>query len=280
LLGRFFKEPLIHFLILGAAIFAIYYSLQEEQAAVAPNEVTVSPQLVERMAAQYQATWRRSPTVAEVQSLIDSYVNEEIMVREAKALSLDVGDTVIRQRLQQKMQFIAKSAAAAIQPTDEELQRFFTDNLGRYARAGAIAFEQVFLGTSPTGADVAQIREALAAGEDPASLGEATLLPAQFAPMGPQKLNGLLGPGVFEALSVPDTGVWAGPIRSGYGLHLVRVLEHAPATVPEFDTIRQQIAADWGADIEAKLAEKQMQMVREIYSIERPSEGDIEAIIE
>lgn len=279
MLGRFFKEPLFHFLILGALIFAIFYALQEEQLAAPANEITVSPQLVERLAAQFQTSWRRAPTVSEAQSLIDSYVNEEIMVREAKALSLDAGDTVIRQRLRQKMQFIFESAAAAIPPTDEALQQYFNDNQDKYTLAETLAFEQVFLGDSPTEAQVASIHAALAAGEDPATLGKATLLATHFGAMAPQKLDGVMGAGVFEALNALDIGVWVGPIRSGYGLHLVRVLEHTAAKTHAFDTIRDRIVFDWRADLAAEMTEKQIQMVRERYSIDLPSAGDIEALL-
>ena len=101
MLTRILREPILHFLLTGAVIFAVFFALEEPVSESDAADIVVTPQLVERLAAQFDASWRRSPSVVELDALIDSYVHEEILVREALALSLDQGDTVIRQRLRQ-----------------------------------------------------------------------------------------------------------------------------------------------------------------------------------
>jgi len=279
MLWRILKEPIVHFLVIGAALFAVFFALNEDQPAAQQAEIVVTPQSAERLAGQFQATWRRLPSSDELAGIIESYVDEEVLVREAKALSLDQGDSVIRQRLHQKMQFITNSAAAAIEPTDEELEDFFASEKDRYARGEKLSFEQVYLGESPSGEDVESALSDLNVGRNPAAIGVASLLPEQFSEMGKQQIEGSLGSGVFADLTELTPGEWAGPVRSGYGYHLIKVTKVIPATVPDFQVIRGQILADWRSDFEQSLADKQLEALRSRYTIKKPDVNEIEAIL-
>lgn len=279
MLLRILKEPILHFLVIGFALFALYGLTNDAPPQSQQNEIVVTPTVAARLATQFEASWRRAPSAEELASLIDTYVEEEVLVREAKTLALDQGDTVIRQRLQQKMQFITKSAAAAIEPSEEDLRDFLAKNEDRYAKPGMIAFEQVFLGTSPNPENVAQILEDLGSGGDPAALGVANLIPNRFDAMGPRQIDGTLGPGVAAALRDLEPGQWAGPVRSGYGFHLMKVTQRTHATLPEFDVIRDKVLIDWRAGMEQSLAEKQLEAIRARYSVSVPGSEDIEAIL-
>ena len=133
-LQHILREPLVHFLALGAAIFALFAVLDDAPPPPDGTRIVVSEEQARRLAASFAATWRRPPSVAELDGLIDNYVREEIYVREALALGLDRDDSVVRQRLRQKMEFWTESGADAVAPTEAELRAHYEANADRFAR--------------------------------------------------------------------------------------------------------------------------------------------------
>ncbi len=113
-LRKIVLSPLLHFFALGALIFAGYWALNDQPTAPRPGEITLSPAEASRLMQQFTATWNRPPTERELEGLMRTWALEEANVREALTLGLDRGDSVIRQRLNLKMQFLAESGAAAL----------------------------------------------------------------------------------------------------------------------------------------------------------------------
>src|SRR5262245_55195571 len=119
-MNRIAKEPLLHFLLLGAALFAAYGFLNRSTQAQL-GEVIVRAGQIEHMAARFAQFQQRAPTTEELKGLIDQYVREEVLSREAIKLGLDQNDAIIRRRLQQKMEFVATDLATVDEPSDAEL---------------------------------------------------------------------------------------------------------------------------------------------------------------
>ena len=88
-----------------------------------------------------------------------------------------------------------------------------------------------------------------------------------------QGVDGQYGRGVFSQLLELPTEQWAGPIRSGYGQHLVSVLSVTDPQAPELESVREQVIAAWRAREVERLSELQYQALRDRYSIERPEGG-------
>ena len=170
-LGGILRQPLVHFLLIGFAIFGLFAVVNERDVTPTIQEIVVTKDLVSQLAARFEKVWRRQPNKEELDRLIDNHIREEILVREAAALSLDRNDTVIRRRLAQKMDFLTQSAAGAIEPTDEELKAYFDANREKYASKAAVAFDQVFIGTNPDATRSEQLRLDLAGGLDPTIAG-------------------------------------------------------------------------------------------------------------
>ena len=147
------REPLLHFLILGAAVFAVFRVVDETPAAFEPNLLEVTESDVSLLSQQFEATWRRPPTEREVSVLIDSQIEEEVLVREAQALGLDQGDTIIRRRLAQKMTFLLEGSVEAVVPTETELAEHLAAYPERFRKSALIAFEQVLLTPGETETD-------------------------------------------------------------------------------------------------------------------------------
>jgi hypothetical protein len=115
------REPLLHFLLLGAAIFAVYSFVSRDKASE-PGEIVITPGKIENIVTTFARTWQRPPTEDELRGLIQDYVREEAAYREALALGLDRDDTIVRRRLRQKLEFVFDDLAAQVEPTDADLQ--------------------------------------------------------------------------------------------------------------------------------------------------------------
>jgi hypothetical protein len=143
------RDPLVHFFLLGAAIFGLFALVDDTPPPVAANVFEVTEDDARRLAAEYEATWRRPPTVAELDYMIGERVREEVYVREALALGLDRDDAVIRGRLQTKMEFLTESGPEAVQPDDATLQAHLDSDPDRFTEPALVAFEQVLLDERP-----------------------------------------------------------------------------------------------------------------------------------
>ena len=269
-LANLFRQPLLHFLLIGAAIFAVYAVLDESPAATATGEIVVTSAKAEQLAAGFQSVWRRPPTAEELDRLVDDHIREEVLVREATALSLDRNDAVIRRRLRQKMEFLTDSAAGALKPSDDELRDHMEANAERYTSSAKIAFEQVFVGENPGGAEIDAARSALEEGTDPAGVGARTLLPASLPMSVRTVVDGTFGRGFFDAVADLETGAWRGPVRSGYGMHLVRVAQRAEGERLPFETVREAVLRDWTKAKAGEIADAHYQRMRARYVITRP----------
>ncbi|MEP3048442.1 MAG: peptidylprolyl isomerase [Roseibium sp.] len=275
--SRFVRQPLVHFLLIGAAIFALYAVVPQEEAeevVSAPfdpgSEIRFTPQILERIDTEFRAVWQRDPTEDERAALIDNYVREEILVREALKLGLNRDDTVIRRRLVQKMDFLTSSAARAIAPDEEELKAFYEDTREIYMRPGRVAFEQIYLGEKLNDANVAKLQSQLQEGESPGNLGERSMLPSGLKLAVSQKVDGIFGKGFFEQLlALPEEG-WQGPVKSGFGYHLVRVGERQDPSEREWDTIREHVADNFVLQKAEELKKKQFETLKAQYEIVLP----------
>ncbi|MFD0980271.1 peptidyl-prolyl cis-trans isomerase [Tropicimonas aquimaris] len=268
---RLLKEPLLHFLLLGAGLFA-WYSVRapEVPAQDASPQIVIDAQDVDRLIVQYRATWRRPPTVAELEVMIDGLAREEVLVREAREMGLDVGDSVIRGRLTQKMDFLTTSVAQSMEPEDAVLQEHLETNADRFRTDGRIAFEQVYLGTAPDEAATKQILAHLEAGKPSDSLGQPTLLPPDLPPSARTAIDATFGSRFFEQLQGLPVGAWQGPVISGYGSHLVRVTAREEARLPTVDEIREAVLFDWRRVMSETLTEAQYEQLAAQYEITRP----------
>jgi len=180
---RLLREPLLHFLLIGAALFVLYGLLNRGQSG-APREIVISEARVEALAENFATVWMRPPTADELKGLIDDYVAEEVYYREAVAMGLDQDDTVIRRRLRQKMEFIAEDVAAAAEPTDAQLQAYLEQHADKFRAAldadvpaGLSQRRSAWRGGAHGRREAAGRTAGRRGPADPAEAGDATLLP-------------------------------------------------------------------------------------------------------
>lgn len=243
IMKRILREPLLHFLLLGAALFALYGWLNRA-GFNAPDEIVVSRGEVGNLQAQFARVWQRDPTPQELKGLIDGWVREEIYYREALAMGLDRDDPVVRRRMGQKVQFILDGATPPA-PTAEELQRWFEEHAADYRIEPIYSLRQVYFDPARHGADldrtIAGALRALERGKTIA--GDSTMLPAT-ANGDTQEIARTFGSEFEEAMRTLPVGSWQGPVRSGFGLHLVELTAREEAHMPTLEEVRAVVERD------------------------------------
>jgi PPIC-type PPIASE domain len=250
----FLREPLVHFFAAGGALFLAYAWIargETDNAAKTARLVRITAGQVEWLKETWARQWQRPPTADELRGLVADYLKEEVLSREARALELDVDDTIVRRRLAQKMSFLVEDTARLAAPSEEELLRFYEANKERFCNPARVSFRHVFLKRDHEGGADAAARAALAklSQTDPpadfAAIGDPFLLEHEFLDEEEQAVSNLFGRGFVGKLLALEPGPWRGPIESGYGLHLVQVIGTKYARVRPFYSVREKVLEEW-----------------------------------
>jgi len=278
---KILREPLLHFLVIGVALFVLFDLVNNEYSGVEDKQIVVSTGRIQQMANIFTKTWQRPPTAAELKGLIDDFVLEEIYYRQAVAMGIDRDDTVIRRRLRQKFEFLTDDLAATIEPTGEELAAYLAANPDAFRRETTYTFEQVYINPDRTSADlearVADQLSALRTGSTPPA--NSGLLPSHFDAEPARVVDNTFGIGFSESLDALTPGGWQGPVESGLGLHLVRLETRVEGTLPELAEIKPVVEREWANErrLETRQVVNEQLLKDYVVEIEWPREQEAEA---
>jgi len=250
-MNRILREPLLHFLLLGAAIFAAY-SLVSQGRGDEPGNVVISAGQVASIELGFTRTWHRPPTHEELEGLLRDRVREEVYYREAMALGLDKDDTIIRRRLRQKLEFLTDDVVDQIQPSDADLNAYLAAHPDSFRVQREFTFSHVYLNPDKHGErltrDAAELLAQLnqAGGEaDVSAFGDSFLLGHSFASLPAVEVATQFGQPFATKLGEVLPGRWQGPVESGYGVHLVFVSDRTDGRVPMLDDVREAVSREW-----------------------------------
>ena len=242
---RLLREPLLHFLVLGALLFGLNQWLQGGTPTKAADEIVVSRGQVASLEAQFQRMRQRPPTPEERQGLVDSWVREEIFYREGLAMGLDRDDPIVRRRIAQKLEFIGEGTTTT-PPTTAELQAWLDANSDKYRSEPRYTLTQIYFDAARRGekldSAIAAVRRALDAGKTPE--GDPTLLPIALDQARASELRRVFGKQFTDALHALPVGSWQGPLRSSFGVHLVKLTARDSGRVATLDEARTEVERD------------------------------------
>jgi hypothetical protein len=275
---RLLREPLLHFLLLGAAIFAAY-GVVSKRGSEEPGKIVITQGQVENLAFGFAKTWQRPPTDQELAALVRDRVREEVYYREAMALGLDKDDTVIRRRLRQKMEFVSDDIAAQAEPTDADLNAYLLAHPAKFPVEQRFTFRQVYLNPDKHRAsladDAARLLAQLKQSGDKAdisALGDVFLLEHDFTALPASEIAKQFGEQFAARMPELTPGQWQGPIESGYGVHLVKVAERSDGRLPALADVREVVRREWDNARRQEANEKFFQelLKRYVVTIEQP----------
>ncbi len=277
LLRRLLREPGLHFLVIGGLIFGLY-ALVDDSPESPVDVIVITQERSSQLAVAFSSVWKRKPTAKELDTLIDNYIREEVYYREALALGLDRNDAVVRGRLRQKMEFLSDSGAGALKPAAGELEAYLDANARNFRLGPRLAFEQLYLGETAKPDDITQSLKALRSGTevDFSAIGQRSLLPPHLALSPENAVDGVFGKGFFRRLIKLPSGLWSGPVKSAYGLHLIRILKNQPARTPPIAEIREAVLRDWRAAKARQIRELHYDRLRQRFVVEiRGADGQM-----
>jgi hypothetical protein len=248
------REPLVHFLILGALLL-FASDLINKRTSGDTRRIVITPGQVEHLEDTFARAHQRPPDPDELKGLIRDYVREEVYYREALALGLDRDDAPIRQRLRQKMEFISEDVAAQAQPTGEQLRSYLSDHPEKFRIDKHFTFTQVYLDPARHGqrlnSDAQQMLAQLNKSGPRASvsnMGDPFLLEGNTENVSSRDVARDYGEKFAASLAELPAGKWAGPVESGLGMHLVCVTSHTDGRLPQLNEVREAVRRGWAND--------------------------------
>ncbi|MGB5425911.1 MAG: peptidyl-prolyl cis-trans isomerase [Gammaproteobacteria bacterium] len=287
---KLLREPLVHFMFIGAVIYLLYGMFAEPVPEADDKTIVVTAGEIEWMQTAWKKRWNRPPTDKELDGLMQQYIRETVLYREALTMGLNQHDQVIRRRLAQKLEFLARDLVALTPPTEEELQAYFDEHRKRYQEPTRYTFTQVFIDPDKRGDATLDDAEAIKATlmaegdaiENAAVLGDDLMLQDYYPEKDQAEIQKFFGSGFAEALIALSPGQWHGPVPSGYGVHLVYISNITEPPAPVFTEVRERVVQDWTTDRSEELNEQFYTNLRNQYTvvIEGATEEDRVAVVQ
>lgn len=262
------REPLMHFLFIGMAIFLLYDLTREGRSEV-PDEIVVTSGQIEQLAANFKRTWMRPPTEDELAALVENHVMDEVFYREALAMGLDQNDPLVRRRLRMKLEFILEDLSAQ-EVKDEVLSAYFLEHPDKFITEPKVSFQQVYLNPDTRGdlaADAQELLASLNGGAVPESAGDPTLVPSEFRLATQRQIARSFGKRFAQEVVKLEPGGWTGPVLSSFGGHLLKVSDRVDAYLPELSDIRAVVEREYLAQRRREQKNLAYQKLREGYEV-------------
>lgn len=277
------REPLLHFLAIGAVLWAASTFIGDDDAP-RDDEIVVPAERVEQLAVLFEKTRMRPPTRAELDGLIDDWVREELAYREARVMRLDEGDAIVRRRLRQKLEFFFEDLAGQVDPTDDDLRAYLADHADRFRPPAHYDFDHVYFSADrreDPEADARALLAELRAGRAGAldTLGDGLMISAEQRDVAAFEVDARFGPRFSSSLDELEIGAWHGPLRSGYGAHLVVVHRRVEGALPTVEEVRDELEREWANVQRERALDGAYEALRGRYdvTIEWPDAGDARA---
>jgi hypothetical protein len=269
---RVLRHPILHFLLLGAGLFAV--DRRARPRTPSASTISITAALRHQLREDLQRSSGRDPSPQEERAALDHYLDEELLYREALSQGLEKGDALIRSRLAQKMELAYEDLEPILEPTDSDLKDLQEGHRDRYHEPARISFRQVFLNPAlrprlalDARRSLARLRRGLPVAGDPPVPSPSLSLRSE------QELASLFGPEFARSVFALGVGGWQGPVRSSHGLHLVRLEEVRTARDPVPGEIRSRLVQDYIAEKRQRVRRDALDELRKKYRVEMEPVG-------
>jgi peptidyl-prolyl cis-trans isomerase C len=272
----FLREPSFHFLLLGALIFAAAHVAQRERPA-SDRRIVVDAQLRQRIVQINRTQNGLTPGPEQLERLVNDYIDDEVMYREAMRLGLDRDDEIVRRRLIQKMQFLRSDLAAAPAPDEKALRAYYDTHPGLFASPSSATVEQLYYSADRGGWAEAEARARRAHDQLEHRITSAAPVDDPFPfEIPPQNLSRLAAARLFgdtpivDALFEAPEGEWSAPVRSAYGWHLIKPGNRRISSISPFAQMRTQVLSAYLQEQSQAAERRVLEALRARYEIVFP----------
>jgi len=252
------REPLLHFLALGSIIFAI--DARMHPPAKDDKVIIVTRALRQSFIDNFDEDKQRVPSEADLQKMIDAWVASEILYREGKALGVDRGDEMIRDRVAFKLQLLIFDQVRVPEPSEAQLRAWFADNHARFDAPERVSF----LMTPAT--DEATARQQLEAIRNERESEELRDQTRAILGRPVASLAGGFGQAFHDGLTKMPQGEWS-LLRSNDGWHVVRLDAREPGTPAKLEDVREEAAKMWHTEQTRKQAWEAVTRLKANYKV-------------
>ena len=277
------REPLFVFLLFSGVLYGVFWA----QKSVPENTIIVTEPLLQEFY-QYKRQSFGLPAIAnklevmsteERKGLIEDFIREEVLVREARRMGLDAGDFIIRQRLIQKLEFLADTQADIPKKAAALMSDWYETHREEYRQPAEVSFTHIYFATKPdANADVKkEAEDALQAlNSDPsvstngatAGLGNRFLYHKSYQRKSQADIAAHFGEGFASAVfGLLANEAWQGPLASRHGYHLVRVVNKTDATIPTLADVREKVLFDLKLSLTEAARQEHAERLRKKYTV-------------
>ncbi len=264
-LKKYTHEPMLHFLVIGLILYCLLESFYPSQDGYGNSDkiIQLNPEnLIQFLQfqnksfnqANAKAKWL-DMNDSEKNKLIDDYIREEVMYREALSLGLEKDDQIIRRRLIQKIEYINRGFISdATKIEESEVETFFNDNKDQYKIDAAVTFTHVFFdknsdentygakATSLASTTLSTLKDNLVPFEKASEYGQRFFYHRNYVDRTPAFVASHFGEAFSkEVFKLKNVNQWVGPIHSRYGSHLVMISKTQPEREPQLEEVAGQV---------------------------------------
>ena len=271
-----FTEPLVQFLILGGLLFLLvsYVQRQQDEQSL---EIVVDNERIGMMILNYQTQTGALPSKQQLDALIDQYIQDEILYREARKMGLDRDDEIIRRRLIQKIDFLQSDLAEIKTPSVHDLQTFYQNNPALFRQEATVNFSHIYFSTDNSTDSLAKQRavtvlQQLQGNGVQRAPEKGDRFPLQYDYTEQSTLDVQQNFGnkpMLQKLFQAPIHNWVGPVQSGYGWHLVYVTQRDSTTEMPFNSVGAEVKIKYIEAEKANQNKKRLEQLSEKYRINR-----------
>ncbi|PQB05384.1 peptidyl-prolyl cis-trans isomerase [Aureitalea marina] len=283
---RLLQEPLLHFALIGVALFLLYWIVSPEQES--ENQILIDDSDINEIVSKFELQWNRPPNAQELSGLMGEMIQQEVFYQEGLRLNLDHNDEIIKRRLSQKMQFLSNDLADMVQPSEDELQLHLDNNSEKFQTPAFYSFYQIYFSLDSGEDPKERARFVLDASNGKSfsemrTEGDPIALKYYYEKITDFNLRRQLGTEFLISMQQLQTGSWVGPISSGYGYHLVYLEDVVAPKTPPLDEVREEVLADLNyvrqGELKASIFKELLSQYELVFDFQAEELSGVEEII-
>ena len=247
-MNKFYKEPLLHFVLIGAVFFLLYSWIGKPDDS--KDTIVLDNQDLEEIVSKFEMQWNRIPTEEELIQIVSSKVEDEVFYKEALKMNLDSNDEIIKRRLSQKMKSLTKDVSSIIEPSKDELVSYYEKHKNKYSIEATYSFYQIFFSPDKRDNFRLEAKHAIYKAnsrtlDEAMLLGDPISLPKKFTNTSSFHIRRQMGAEFANSINELELNNWQGPISSGFGSHLVYITSKKAEEIAPYSKVKKQVLEDF-----------------------------------